>query len=270
MTNASEAVIDPGIGGVGTPGSQLVCPAETTTYVLTASGPGGTTTASAVVTVSGVLPDLMVESITFDASPPVLGQDTQVRITIRNAGPGMAGAFNWAWGAASGADFGGRFGGLNPSETAVVTALWNPSGAHASLSTTARVDTGNEVPETNEGNNELSVTVQVIEPPLGDLVLQEFFLATDGQVLLRVSNPGGRIIAQKFNYELYEDDSLVKSRTEDTPPIGSQAFWTEYSPVGERTIRAVIDPEDLIAEVDEGNNELTLICSSATLSCRSP
>jgi pSer/pThr/pTyr-binding forkhead associated (FHA) protein len=270
VPNASEAVIDPGIGGVGTPGSQTVCPAETTTYVLTASGPGGTTTASATVTVSGVLPDLTVESITFDPSLPVRGQDTQVRITIRNAGPGMAGAFNWSWAAGSGADFGGWSGNLNPSETTVVTALWNPAAAHASLSTTARVDTDNEVPETNEGNNELSVTVQVVEPPFGDLVLQEFFLATDGQVLLRVSNPGGRIIAPRFNYDLYEENSLAKSGTEGTPPIGSQAFWTEYSPIGERTIRVVIDPEDLITEADEGNNELTLICSSATLSCRSP
>jgi serine/threonine protein kinase len=52
VTGASAVQIDQGIGGVGTPGSRQVCPATTTTYVLTATGPGGATTASATVTVS--------------------------------------------------------------------------------------------------------------------------------------------------------------------------------------------------------------------------
>jgi hypothetical protein len=51
VTGATEAVIEPGIGGVATPGSQTVCPAQTTEFVLTATGPGGVTTASATVTV---------------------------------------------------------------------------------------------------------------------------------------------------------------------------------------------------------------------------
>ena len=52
VTQAASAIIDQGIGGVGTPDTRRVCPTETTTYTLIASGPGGTVTASVTVMVS--------------------------------------------------------------------------------------------------------------------------------------------------------------------------------------------------------------------------
>lgn len=68
--DAAEVVsIEPGIGGVGTPDSIEVCPTETTEYILTAEGPGGTTTASTTVTVAPGLADLAVDSIVFDPNP---------------------------------------------------------------------------------------------------------------------------------------------------------------------------------------------------------
>jgi len=49
--NAATVTVDQGIGTLATtPGSQQVCPAQTTTYVMTAVGPGGTATASVTVT----------------------------------------------------------------------------------------------------------------------------------------------------------------------------------------------------------------------------
>lgn len=50
-TNADSCVIEPGIGSVDLNGSLAVSPAETTTYTITATGPGGTTTDSVTVTV---------------------------------------------------------------------------------------------------------------------------------------------------------------------------------------------------------------------------
>lgn len=165
VTNATAATIDQGIGGVATPGSRQVCPTETTTYILTASGPGGTSSASAIVSVSEALPDLVVESITFAPSPPVHSQDNQVQIAIRNIGAGAAGTFDWEWqpGAES-ATSGVLAGGLSAGERTAVTVVWSPSGAHDALSTVARVDTGNSVIESDEGNNELQLVVQVVPP----------------------------------------------------------------------------------------------------------
>jgi hypothetical protein len=165
VTNATEARIEPDIGGVGTPGSQQVCPIETTTYLLTATGPGGTTQASTTLTVIGGLPDLTVDSIEFDPSPAVAGQQSEVRITILNIGIGAAGAFNWEWQVTPQIIFDGRVQGLGAGDSTVVTARWIPAEAYGSLSTVARIDTDDEVAETDKSNNQLAAVIQVIEPP---------------------------------------------------------------------------------------------------------
>ncbi len=51
--HADVCAIEPGIGNVDPNGSTTVLPTETTTYTITATGPGGTATDQAVVTVTG-------------------------------------------------------------------------------------------------------------------------------------------------------------------------------------------------------------------------
>jgi len=51
-TNANDVSINNGIGTVSATGRQSVSPTETTTYILTAVGPNGSTTASATVTLA--------------------------------------------------------------------------------------------------------------------------------------------------------------------------------------------------------------------------
>ncbi len=51
-TNASQASIDQGIGGVDLSGSRQVCPASNTPYTITAAGAGGSRTASTTVAVT--------------------------------------------------------------------------------------------------------------------------------------------------------------------------------------------------------------------------
>lgn len=63
-TDASAVLIDHGIGTKPVNGSQQVQPAETTTYMLTATGPGGTRTATVTVTV------VPAPTIVFTATPP--------------------------------------------------------------------------------------------------------------------------------------------------------------------------------------------------------
>src|SRR5438067_10211852 len=63
-TNATTVSIDNGVGSQALNGSVGVSPAVTTTYTLTAVGPGGTTTKTAVVTVTQPAP-----TISFSATP---------------------------------------------------------------------------------------------------------------------------------------------------------------------------------------------------------
>jgi hypothetical protein len=163
VSNATEARIEPGLGGVSTPGAETVCPLETTTYILTAQGLGGITQASTTVTVIGGLPDLTVDSITFIPSPPESERENEVRITIRNAGIGTAGAFNWEWQAGADAVFDGRIYGLDAGESTVITLLWSPTQPYERLTTVARADTNDEIRESDDTNNQYTAVVRVVE-----------------------------------------------------------------------------------------------------------
>ena len=56
LTNVTKATIDPGVGAVAASGSKQVCPTETTQYLMTATGTGGTVTEEATVTVTAPPP----------------------------------------------------------------------------------------------------------------------------------------------------------------------------------------------------------------------
>jgi hypothetical protein len=211
---ATEVVIEPDIGGVTTPGSETICPRETISYTLTATGPGGTSTASTMVTVVGGLADLTIDSISFEPSPPVQDQETNVRITIRNIGEGAARAFDWEWQAGSDAFFDGRVDGLEPGQTRTVAVTWTPVRAYEGLSTEARVDTGNDVAESDETNNQLVAIVQVFEAPAGPEVrvlrseaALDGFLLNDGtgsnsqDIIVgngRIVEPTGELVSRGF------------------------------------------------------------------------
>ncbi len=63
VTNADSVQIDPGVGGVGTPGSTIVSPSGTTTYILTAHCKGVPATRQVTINVGGAPPPL-------DTTPP--------------------------------------------------------------------------------------------------------------------------------------------------------------------------------------------------------
>jgi peptidoglycan-associated lipoprotein len=75
-TDATGASIDKGIGKVGTSGKRQVCPPETITYSITATGAGGTATSSAMVTV--ITPGaMMLENIYFDFDKSFIRKDAK-------------------------------------------------------------------------------------------------------------------------------------------------------------------------------------------------
>jgi hypothetical protein len=66
VTGANTASIDEGIGSVSLTGNKLVDPTSTTTYTLTASGPGGTVTKSVVITVNAPI------NVEFNVEPDIV------------------------------------------------------------------------------------------------------------------------------------------------------------------------------------------------------
>jgi hypothetical protein len=165
VENASRADIEPGIGGVGTPGSTEVCPTATTTFYLTATGPGGVATMDVTVFVeAAALPDLTVGGVAYEPEPPVAQQDVVVTITLRNVGQAPAGPFRWEYQAGTYPPFGGQVSGLEIGASVIVTGTWQPESWYTSLATETRVDPEDDVPESNEGNNTFAESIQVLPP----------------------------------------------------------------------------------------------------------
>jgi hypothetical protein len=77
---AQSATIEPNIGAVDVSGSVEVHPPETTTYMLTAQGPGGESEAECTINVINQLPS--AESLSVNTS-----EDTPVDITLSGTGP---------------------------------------------------------------------------------------------------------------------------------------------------------------------------------------
>lgn len=75
VLNATAVSIDHGLGSRGASGSQAVSPHDTTTYTLTATGPGGTASAQATVTI------LAPPVIFFSAVPSTIAQGQASTLT---------------------------------------------------------------------------------------------------------------------------------------------------------------------------------------------
>ncbi len=78
-TDATEASIDQGIGAVGTSGSRQVCPPQTITYTISATGAGGTASSSATVNVTAPIVEAptIFENIHFDFDKSFIRNDAK-------------------------------------------------------------------------------------------------------------------------------------------------------------------------------------------------
>ncbi len=168
---ATEVVIDNGIGGVATPGEVEICPGKTTSYLMTAVGPGGTTESELAVEVSPVqlaeLSDLVIESIVFEPNPCFRVSKCKVRVKVRNDGPVDAGPFvlRWAPEGTEAVPVEWDLPGLAAGQEEELTYTWLPSRAQESWPTTASVDVYAEVEEIEEGaGNSRTQDITVLEP----------------------------------------------------------------------------------------------------------
>lgn len=168
---ATSVTIDQEIGGVATPGSKEVCLASTTTYVMTALGPGGTTETEVTIAVSpgqlADLPDLVAESILFEPNPCYRLQKCKVRIKVRNDGTLSAGPFvlRWAPEGKEAVPVEWDVLGLAAGEEKVLDYTWIPGQARESWPTTVTIDPYRDVEELEEDRtNRLEQAITVLEP----------------------------------------------------------------------------------------------------------
>ena len=82
-SNATSAMLDPGIGSVSTNGSKQVCPDSTTLYRLGVSGDGASGSASTTVTVTHVV-DKLALHVNFDFNKATIrkGEDAELQKAV--------------------------------------------------------------------------------------------------------------------------------------------------------------------------------------------
>lgn len=168
---ATSVSIDNSIGGVASPGSREVCLGTTTTFLMTAQGPGGTTEFELLVNVSpgelADLPDLVIESILFEPNPCYRGQKCKVRVKVRNDGPVDAGHFivRWAPEGEGQIPVEWDLDSLGADQERELVYPWIPSRANPEWWTLAIADLSDEVTEIEEGaDNSLEQFITVFQP----------------------------------------------------------------------------------------------------------
>jgi subtilase family serine protease/fibronectin type 3 domain-containing protein len=207
--------------------------------------------------------DLVASSVTTAPAPPVQGQPANVVITVKNNGTCAAGAFSVNWRPSL---FGAPqpavpVSGLAAGATTTVNVPYTfpQTGLVISLAT---VDSGNTVPETNEGNNSLIGTTLVASPV--DLVVSSLTVGSGGAVAgipttasITVTNQG-TAAAGGFRVD-WAPGNGTPAQSRQVAGLGAGASTTltipyTYASNGTFGSTATVDAGNTVAESNELNN----------------
>jgi parallel beta-helix repeat protein len=206
-------------------------------------------------------PELTVTAIT----PATLytGIPNTITATIANNGGNADDSFNVSLKAGDLVIATGTVDSLYAEKT--IDFSWTPEST-GTVSLTVTVDTENVIEESDETNNAMTVSA-VIEIPYPDLHPTSFippatpYLNEPNTVTATVMN-SGVISAGSFSVSLVVDDEHVDTRVLDPLEVGDEQSvefsWTPAS-TGTVSLTVTVDPDNLIEEFDETNNDLSTL-----------
>jgi len=202
--------------------------------------------------------DLVIESMAWTPTTPAINDMATVTITIKNKGPGTAGPTNVDYYVDDVFLDSVYAEAISAGATIVNSVSWQAEfGEHVIK---AKVDCNNIFYETDEENNEKSVTVEVAAP---DLAIEDIiWLPVNPQAgeevffTLTVKNRGNYAAGSSYiNY--YVDGSARGNHFIEGIEPGAAATrsfsWRAQS--ASPVFRIVIDEADNVAESNESNNE---------------
>jgi methanogen extracellular protein (TIGR04279 family) len=205
------------------------------------------------------LPDLTPTTITVAPPEPSVGENCTVNVTVLNTGTAESPPFKVLLKADGLTVQTLTVEKLPVNGLAVLRFTWTPtrSGNHT---LTVIADPDNAVEELNETNNVLSITVTVKALP--DLTVEIVNLPASFEagkeysinVLTRNIGEGD---AGAFNVRLEFNGHLIGVKTVEALPAGSDrtiTFTWRPEEAGRYVLRATVDPENAVREVNEANN----------------
>ncbi|MEM2870517.1 MAG: CARDB domain-containing protein [Thermoplasmata archaeon] len=208
------------------------------------------------------MPDLTPTNLTLHPSSPSAGESVEVRVSIRNTGPGNLSRMfltRLYW---EGREVASEvLGGLEAGSSRILSMRWTAEAGEGEL--TAVVDPEQRIAEANELNNSISIRTGV---PFPDITVSqmEWFPPGAGagerlNVSVRVENKGPGDLTTPVSITLYANASATS--TLELGGLGSGRNATiSFSlvlPSASLSLSAVVDPLDRVAELSEANNRLT-------------
>ncbi|MBS7633578.1 hypothetical protein KEJ15_08210 [Candidatus Bathyarchaeota archaeon] len=209
-------------------------------------------------------PDLTVTSITVTPEQLHAEEASTVTVTVKNIGRADVNVFTVRLSVNGVTLQTLTVEGLTVDQTRTVTFSWIPT-AQGTYTLKAVVDPEGAVEELVETNNELSTAVTVLPKLLPDLTVaftslpQQFTAGTQYTITVTISNIG-TASAGEFAVELRANNALVGTQTVSSLAAGASTTvtfsWTPAS-VGQYTLVATVDPENVVVELNENNNSAT-------------
>ena len=239
-------------------------------------------------------PNLAVSGadVTLVPDPPVEGEAATLSAVVRSTGVVPAGPFVVRF-VVGDPDAGGTVigevpvDGLAGGESRTVSLQWSRVDVRGSLGLYVIADAGAAVEEANEDDNRAFRPFSAVGLP--DLVLTAADVSLDPEyprageavtIWATVRNLGGRPSEASTTLAAAEGeaDARVEVGSVPVPGLAPGAFatlslpWTPAAPVGARPLSLVLDPEGLVTEQDEGNNEVarTVVVQDANLYLTEP
>ncbi|MFC2014388.1 CARDB domain-containing protein [Chloroflexota bacterium] len=215
-----------------------------------------------------IVPDLVIQSLTWSPANPSVGEIMTFLVSIRNDGNGQAGSSQVSYYiddvhlASDGVD------PIATGSTQNTTFTWIVQEGWHSIKVTANANA--LIPESDDSNNEKSVTYPI--PP--DLVFKGITLSPEepaegDNVTFTVTawnqgvNPAESTSIGYYINNEYLGFSTVKALNADATDI-STLTW--IATAGRHNLRAIIDNHSTIIEADENNNEILALFSVPVLS----
>ncbi len=217
------------------------------------------------VTLPALIPDLIIESISWSPSPPVKSHKALCTITVKNQGKAQAAPvllvsyFNETY------TYQNNLPAIPVGSTATATIPWVTQGSTTTVR--AVVDTDNYVNESNESNNTKTVTTTFVDrSPDTDLIIEGISctpaipLVGDKVTITSTIKNVGPGQTSPFYVAYYIDnnrlDSVYVNQINAGATVTNTITWTATG--GTHTIRAFIDCNNSIFETNETNNEMSL------------
>ena len=210
-------------------------------------------------------PDLIPASIEVTPPEPVAEETCKVKVTVKNIGLVDAGRFDATLYANNIKIQTLPVESLAVNKAVTLSFSWTPPEP-GTYTLKVTVDPEDLVDESNETNNEISISVSVKTKPLPDLTVEftdlpeKFVAGTEYEVKVLIRNVG-EADAGSFNVELKANESSIEKVTVEGLAAGSSTTITfKWKPeeAGTYMLKATVDTENLIEEKDETNNAATV------------